>query len=130
MTGFPWTTLATLLVLLHYVILGMLVSRARGRHGVMAPTVTGHPAFERIYRVHLNTLEQLPVILPLMWLGAANIGDAWGALGGLAWVAGRVIYVRAYLADPARRTMGFVIAGVPVVALFLAILIAIGMRWL
>jgi len=129
MNGFPWTALATLLVLIVYAGFGTVVSRARSRFGVIAPAVSGNIEFERRYRVQMNTLEQLPLLLPLIWLCSIAWGDLWGALGGLFWSVGRVIYARAYYADAAKRDIGFTIGGIPVLAMFVAVLVAIGMRW-
>jgi glutathione S-transferase len=129
MTGFPLTIVATLLILLVYVGFGTVVSRARGRYGVAAPAVTGNADFERRYRVQMNTLEQLPIVLPLLWLTAGTVGDAWAALGGLVWCVGRVIYARAYYAEAARRDLGFTISAVPVVAMLGAVIVALVLRW-
>ena len=129
MTGFALTVLSTLLVMAVYAALGAVVSRARGKFGVLAPMVTGHPDFERRYRVHMNTLEQLPILLPLMWLTAWMLGDAWGALGGLVFAVGRILYARAYYENAARRDIGFTVSAVPMIAMFVAVLIAIGVHW-
>src|SRR3954466_1214194 len=58
-------TLASLLV---YFWMGIRVARARAKFGVPVPAITGHPEFERTYRVQVNTLEWLPIFLPSMWL--------------------------------------------------------------
>jgi len=56
------------LALLEFAVFGMLVGWARGKYGVAAPAVSGHPVFERYFRVHQNTLEQLVAFVPAMWL--------------------------------------------------------------
>ena len=58
----------TLLALLQFVVMGIMVGRARGLYGVKAPATTGHEQFERWFRVHYNTLEKLIVFLPSLWL--------------------------------------------------------------
>ncbi len=100
--------LVTLLtVLLQFGTL-MLVARARGRHQIKAPATTGHPAFERAYRVQMNTLEGTLMFLPVLWL-AANYGfPLWAGVAGLVWTVGRVWYAVGYLKDPAKREFGFV----------------------
>ncbi len=45
--------------LIEYSVFGMLVGKARGTYGIDAPAITGHPVFERYYRVQQNTLENL-----------------------------------------------------------------------
>jgi glutathione S-transferase len=37
------------------------VGGARSKYGVKMPMTTGNLDFERVFRVHYNTLEQLPV---------------------------------------------------------------------
>ena len=39
------------------------VSVAHIRFNVRLPTTTGNPAFERIFRAHMNTLEWMPTFL-------------------------------------------------------------------
>ncbi|MEJ0071715.1 MAG: MAPEG family protein [Pseudomonadota bacterium] len=66
-----WTELVILLALVVY--LGTMVhcARMRARHRIMAPSTTGHPEFERAFRIQQNTLEQLIVFLPAVWLFSA-----------------------------------------------------------
>ena len=82
--------LATGLALLLYVVLGLNVARARGRYKVPAPATAGDPAFERVYRVHQNTLEQLVVFLPSLWLFSTFVSPLWGGAIGLLWVLARI----------------------------------------
>ena len=61
------------------------VGKARGKYGIAAPAVAGHPAFERAYRVQMNTLENTVMFLPVLWL-AANYGfTGWAGLIGMAF---------------------------------------------
>jgi len=129
MSAYPFAALATLLVLVVYAALGAVVSRARTKYGVAAPAVTGNADFERRYRVQMNTLEQMPLILPLLWLTAALVGDLWAGAAGLVWVIGRIVYARGYYAEAARREAGFIVSAVPVVAMFVAVIAALAMRW-
>lgn len=99
--------IATSLLLLQYLFFGILVGRARMRSGVRAPAVTGDPVFERYFRVHQNTLEQLIVVIPAMWLFAFYV-HAWTAAAlGLVFATGRALYLRDYVRDPAGRGRGF-----------------------
>lgn len=110
------------LALLEYVIFGMLVGRARGKFGVAAPATSGHPVFERYFRVHQNTLEQLVVFLPSMWLFGTYVDPTWAALLGLVFVVARIIYLMGYVADPAKREIGFGLTALPVVILLIGAL--------
>lgn len=106
-----------LIALLQYVAFGMLVGRARGKYGVKAPAVTGHEIFERYFRVHYNTLELLVAFVPGMWLFGTYVSPAWAAGLGLVYVVGRVLYLRSYVGDPAKREIGFGMSVLPVIVL-------------
>lgn len=105
-----WTVIATALVLVMFLVLGALVSRARGQYDVPAPATTGNPAFERVYRVHQNTAEQLIIFLPSLWMFAFNVSDKAAALLAIVFVVGRIIYALSYFADASKRSVGFMIA--------------------
>jgi glutathione S-transferase len=105
----PYTAAATLLALLVYFLIIGAVAKARAQYGIKAPAVTGNENFERAYRVQMNTLEQMALFLPALWLYAAYVSDRGAALGGLIWVIGRVLYAIAYTRDPASRGPGAMI---------------------
>jgi glutathione S-transferase len=104
-----YTALVTLGSVIFYGYLGVRVALARKEFAIQAPAVTGHPIFERSYRVQMNTLEWLPIHLCGLWLFAIYVSDAGAAVLGLIWIAGRTIYARAYVADPGSRATGFTI---------------------
>jgi glutathione S-transferase len=114
-----WIILVSLLALVQYLWFGILVGRARGRYGVVAPAVTGHPMFERYYRVQMNTLELLVVLLPSLAYASLYLPSPWPALLGAVYLIGRQLYCRAYVADPAKRELGFMLSMLPIVALLL-----------
>ncbi len=102
--------LVTLLnVLLQFATL-VLVGRARGKYEIKAPAVSGHPLFERAYRVQMNTLEGTLMFLPVLWLAAYYGFPLWAGVLGLAWVLGRVSYMVGYMRDPSRRAFGFMLS--------------------
>lgn len=120
MTHLP--ALVTLLTVLLLFATMWAVGRARTRHGIKAPAISGHPAFERAYRVQMNTLEQTVIFLPALWL-AANYGfTGWAGIAGLIWLVGRVWYALAYLKDPSKRGPGF---GLSMLGWFALLLMAI-----
>lgn len=124
MTHLP--ALVTLLTVL--LLFGTLfaVGRARGKHGIKAPATSGHPAFERAYRVQMNTLESTVMFLPTLWLAAHYGFSGWAGVAGLVWVAGRVWYALAYLHDPAKRGPGFAVGMAGWIALLVMAAIGIG----
>jgi len=107
MSGFEWTTLATCAALILYIYMGVRVGGARAKYNVAAPAMSGDPIFERHFRVHLNTLEWLPVFLVSMWLFALKWDDRIAAGLGAVWIIGRIIYMTSYVKDPKSRSAGF-----------------------
>jgi len=101
------------LALLQYTLFGFWVGMARGKFGVNAPAVTGHPEFERRYRVQQNTLEQLVVLVPGIFLFAAYVHDLTAAGLGLVYILGRFIYSKSYVSDPKTRGLGFMLSFLP-----------------
>ena len=120
-----YTALVTLASVLFYGYLGVRVARARGQYDIVAPATTGHPIFERIYRVQMNTLEWMAIYLPCLWLFGLYVSDAAAGLVGVLWIVGRALYMRDYEQSPEKRTRGFVIQAVAVMILFLGALIDI-----
>jgi small-conductance mechanosensitive channel len=104
-----YVALVTLLLICQYVAFMMLCGAARSRSGIKAPAVTGDESFERAYRVQLNSLEQLIITLPAMWLSAMYFSDLVAASLGLVFFSGRIIYRAGYVADPAKRGPGMII---------------------
>jgi uncharacterized membrane protein YecN with MAPEG domain len=97
------------LALLEYFAFGVLVGRARTQYGVEAPAITGHPVFERHFRVHQNTLEQLVIFIPAVWLFGAYVSPRAAAGLGLVFIVGRFVYLRGYVEDPKKRSTGTLI---------------------
>ena len=100
--------LVTLLILIQYVYFTMRAGLARGKE-IKAPATSGDEIFERKLRVQLNTLEQMMVTLPAMWVCAHFFRADVAAILGAAFIVGRFIYSATYVADPSKRTVGFVI---------------------
>jgi uncharacterized membrane protein YecN with MAPEG domain len=105
------------LALLEFVVFGILVGRARGRYGVRAPATSGHEIFERYFRVHYNTMELLVVFVPAAWLFGLYVSPRWGAGIGAVYLVGRVLYLRGYVKDPAKREFGFGMSVLPILVL-------------
>jgi glutathione S-transferase len=104
-----WTALVTLLALLVYFWMGLQVGRARGKSGINPPAMTGDPLLERAVRVQTNTLEWLPIFLVSLWLFAIYWNELVAVGMGIVWIIGRLVYSAGYMADPAKRSTGFLI---------------------
>lgn len=103
------TALVTLLAIAFYFFSATNVSRSRTRTGVKVPAMSGHPDFERAFRIQMNTLEWMPIFLPSLWLFAIYISDALAAGIGAVWVIGRIVYFVGYSKAAAKRGPGFAI---------------------
>ncbi|MDQ1345717.1 MAG: glutathione S-transferase [Pseudomonadota bacterium] len=114
------------LALLQYVAFGMLVGWARGKYGVKAPAVTGHETFDRYFRVHQNTLELLVAFVPAIWLFGMYVDPTWAALLGLVFIVARMLYLRGYVRDPAKREVGFTLSVLPILVLLVGGLLGAG----
>jgi glutathione S-transferase len=107
------------LALLQFFIFSGFVARARVKSGVEAPATTGDSVFERYFRVHYNTMEQLVMFIPGMLLFGTYVSAAVASGLGLLFIVGRTVYFRTYIADPARRGPGFGLSMLPIVILLL-----------
>src|SRR5262245_39974839 len=104
-----YTAIVTLLTVAFYFFIATRVSVARQRFNVPLPAIAGHPDFERVFRVHMNMLEWMPIFLPLLWLCALYFSDAVAAVLGLVWIAGRAMYFAGYSEAVEKRLPGFFI---------------------
>jgi glutathione S-transferase len=123
---YHFTALVTCLAILFYFFTSLRVGKARATFGVKAPATSGNPDFERVFRVQMNTLEWMPIFLPLLWLFAIHNSDTIAALVGLVWIAGRVLYMTGYSQAAEKRETGFFIQALACVVLLLGALGAIG----
>ena len=106
----PIVAIVAALVLIEYMVIVRYAGRARGLYGVAAPAMTGHPIFERWARVQGNTVEQLVVFFPGLWLFSTYVRPDVAAALGVVFLIGRALFARGYVADPARRGPGFILS--------------------
>ena len=117
--------LTILLALLQYAFMAALVGRARAKYGVQAPATTGHPDFERVNRVHVNTLENLVLFVPAILIFATYVNAGWAALLGFLFVVARALYAVGYLKAAEKRAVGAGLTGLVNLALLLGGLIGL-----
>lgn len=139
MTGMPImtaTAIVTILAILFYFWTGLRVGAMRSKHKIDAPAMTGDPEFERSVRVQANTLEWMPIFLPLLWLATVYFSPAMSiaylawlppALG-VVWIVGRVVYMTGYMAAAGKRSNGFLIAFVAAIGLLICAIVGIVMH--
>ena len=141
--------LVTLIALITYQTLSTLVSVARGKYKVVAPATTGNVNFERVYRAHLNYLENLVIFLPLVWISGSNLGyftaESWMTVitnpgyyifystymvSSIVWLISKALFSMAYINDwEFKIKLGFNI-GATISTLILFILGIVSLFWI
>ena len=118
----PYVAIVTVLALVQFLWFGVAVGRAREKFGIKAPATTGNEVFERHFRVAMNTLEQLVLFLPALWIFAQYLSPLWASALGAIYLIGRAIYGVSYVRDPRSRSLGFALTILPTFVLFIGIL--------
>jgi len=123
------TSAVTVVVVLFYFFIATRVPVARRKYNVQLPAITGHPDFERVFRVHQNTLEWMPIFLPSLWLCAFLYNDLIAAALGLVWIVARWFYYAGYARAVDRRIPGFLIQSIACAALLILAIVGIAVRF-
>ena len=118
-----YVAIVTVVALLQFFWFGWQVGAARSKYNVPAPAISGNEVFERVFRVQMNTLEQLVVFLPALWIFASYVSALWAAILGAVFIVGRAVYSMTYVRDPKSRSIGFALTALPNLALLVGILI-------
>ncbi len=128
MLDFVHVAMVTLLSLVLFFWMGIRVGSARQRHAITAPATTGHPEFERHFRVQANTLEGLVMFLPSLWLFGIYLNEPIAAGLGLIWIIGRILYMMSYVKDPTKRGPGFGVQALATLTLLIGALGGVAWR--
>lgn len=99
--------------LLQFFAFGMLAGVQRMKTGIEAPAISGNDLFERYFRVHYNTMEQLVIFVPAIYLYGTYISVNWAAGLGVVFIIGRFVYLKMYIANPKKRGIGFGLTMLP-----------------
>eukprot|EP00998_Keelungia_sp_KM082_P008670 NODE_4857_length_744_cov_42.737439_g4834_i0.p1 GENE.NODE_4857_length_744_cov_42.737439_g4834_i0~~NODE_4857_length_744_cov_42.737439_g4834_i0.p1 ORF type:complete len:134 (+),score=30.05 NODE_4857_length_744_cov_42.737439_g4834_i0:303-704(+) len=115
---------ATLAIVLVYVETIKAVGKARKKHKIDPPAMTGHPEFERVVRVQANTVEWICMLLPVLWISAIFVRPWVPAIPALIFAYGRHVYARGFYigAWGARVALGVFVAGMAQTAIGLSVL--------
>lgn len=114
--------IVTLLLLFQYLIFMMICGMARSKGHVPAPAVAGDETFERALRVQMNTVEQLMITLPALWISGFYFSAHIAAGLGLVFFIGRILYRAGYMRDPKKRGAGMMVGLLANVGLLLTAL--------
>jgi uncharacterized membrane protein YecN with MAPEG domain len=117
-------TMASLLV---YYVLTLNVGRARAKYQIKPPQTTGNPNFERVLRVQQNTIEQMLLFLPALWIFSIYVSAIWGAALGGIWIIGRIVYAIGYYQAAEKRGLGFGITSLSTLALLVGALVGVSL---
>lgn len=120
----------TLLAAIQFLVFGAFVGAARAKTGVQAPAMSGDEYFERRFRVHYNTLEQIVVFYPGLWAFGLLLSSTYAAAIGIVYLIGRLIYFVQYTNRPESRGAGFLLTVVPNFVLLLGGLTGAALRLL
>ncbi len=120
-----WIVLVTLLVAIEYFFLAIMVGKARSETGIGAPKTVGDERFERVFRVQQNTLEQLVIFFPALWIFGYYVSPTIGAALGVLFLLGRAVYARGYISHPDKRGPGFIIGSLATLALIIGGLVGV-----
>ena len=116
-------TIVTILALMQFFWFGIEVGMMRAKHQCKAPAITGAPEFERMFRVQQNTMEQIVMFIPALWLFAEFVNPLWAAGMGVVYLVGRAVYRSAYVKDPKGRSAGFMMTALPTAVMLVWVLV-------
>jgi len=122
-----YAALIVLVALIEYMFFSIMVGKARADNDVKAPAIIGNEHFERVFRVQQNTMEQLVVFIPAIFLFAYFWPrlELVGLVLGVIFIVGRFLFYRSYVADPKTRTVGFMMTFFPSLILVVGALIGV-----
>lgn len=116
-----------LVALTQFTFFAIRTGLARITYGVKAPSTAGHETWERLYRIHQNTMEQLIVFIPGMVIFAMYVSETWALLPSIVFIVGRRLYSFKYLKDLASRVTGMALTFLHTIGLGVAGLIWLGL---
>ena len=115
--------IVTALALLQTFVFAFQVGQARVKHSVDAPATSGDDEFDRVFRIHQNTIEQMIIFVPSLWMFGYYVDAKIGAGVGLVFVIARLVYRSAYRGNPKSRGTGFSIGALSMMILLVGGLI-------
>lgn len=120
-----YTVIVIIAALIQYQFFGLRTGISRPKYNVPAPKTTGHEIWERIYRVHQNTMEQLVVFIPGMLAFTHYVSQTWAVVLGIGFIIFRQYYSYTYIKNPPERKfpIGFLIINILVIGSLIAVIL-------
>ena len=107
-----------------------LVGTTRSKHKIFPPAMSGHAEVERALRVQGNTVEQVVIFLPLLWVATLYFHGWMPPALGLVWCIARVMYAVGYMKEAKKRGPGFGIASLASLALLVLSIWGVASSWM
>ena len=133
MLAAPATILSAAVTILTAIVLYytmVVVGRTRKTHNIWPPAMSGHADVDRALRVQGNTVEQVVIFLPLLWVATLYFHGWIPAALGLVWCNGRVLYAIGYMKEASKRGPGFAIASIATMALLVLSIWGVAVSWM
>jgi glutathione S-transferase len=133
MLAAPATILSAAVTILSAMVLYytmFIVGRTRKTHNIWPPAMTGHADVDRALRVQGNTVEQVVIFLPLLWVATLYFHGWIPPALGLVWCIGRVLYALGYMKEASKRGPGFAIASIATMALLVLSVWGVVVSWM
>ena len=98
-----YTIIVIIAALVQFQLFGLRTGVSRPKYNVPVPKTTGHEIWERIFRVHQNTMEQLVVFIPGMLAFTYYVSQMWAVGLGVCFILFRQYYSYMYIKNPPDR---------------------------
>ena len=108
-----YVNLVVLIALVEYIVFILVVGATRGKYGVAAPATTGNAQWERLYRIQVNTAEQLVLFIPAIYSFAYYVSEPWATGIGAVFLVGRIVYFFGYKKAGDKRLAGAIMTSWP-----------------
>jgi uncharacterized membrane protein YecN with MAPEG domain len=123
--SFTITILISLLALLQTFGLDVYISLNKFKRGVQDPEIVNDETFKKVYKIYNNTVSDLILFLPLLWMFSSLESDNMAGLLGIIWLFGRFHYDFAFFKNPSSRTISMATTSFVVMTMFVWIFIKV-----
>jgi glutathione S-transferase len=92
-----------MVALLQCQFFGLRTGINRPKYGVLPPKTTGNETWERMFRIHQNTVEQMVIFVPALLGFAYYVSHLWAVVLGVLFIIFRQVFSITYMKDPTKR---------------------------